>query len=161
MTKTIIADSSPLIVLLKSDLENILAELFEEILIPEAVWTEILSGRDDDIAKQKLPLLSWIKKIPATAANKEIEDYNLGKGETAVLSLALETLDSGVIFDDFAARKCARDLKIPFIGTGGLLILAKQKGLIHSVSDALEKVQNQGLWLSDAVIEMLKQKAGE
>ena len=52
MIKTLIADSSPLIVLLKSDLEHILPELFEEVIMPEAVWDEILAGREDDIAKQ-------------------------------------------------------------------------------------------------------------
>lgn len=161
MTKTIIADSSPLIVLLKSDLENILPELFEEIIVPEAVWQEILSSGKTDAATQKLPLLLWIKRTSAKESNKEIENYNLGKGETEALSLALEIPESGVILDDFAARKCARDLQIPFIGTGGLLISAKQKGLISSVSEALEKVQNEGLWLSDTVIEMLKEKAGE
>ncbi len=161
MNKTIVADSSPLIVLLKSDLETILPELFEEILVPEAVWQEILAGGETDAAKQKLPLLSWIKRIPTTTSNEEIEHYNLGKGETEALSLALKTPESGVILDDFAARKCAKDMKIPFIGTGGLLIAAKQKGLISSVSKALQKVQNEGLWLSDAIVEMLEQKVGE
>lgn len=161
MIKTIIADSSPLIVLLKSDLENILPELFDEILVPEAVWQEILAGGEDDQAKQKLPFLTWIKRISAITVSKKIENYNLGRGETEALSLALETLNAGVILDDFAARKCAKDLNISFIGTGGLLISAKKKNLISSFSVALEKVQKQGLWLSDAVIEILKEKAGE
>ena len=85
----------------------------------------------------------------------------MGRGETEALSLALQISHAGVILDDFAAGKCAKDLKIPFIGTGGLLISAKQKNLISTISEALEKVQNEGLWLSDAVIEMLKEKAGE
>lgn len=161
MTKTIVADSSPLIVLLKSDLDFILPELFDEILVPETIWQEILSGGDADIAKQKLPALTWIKRIPAITLNEKIENYNLGKGETEALSLALETLNAGIILDDYAARKCAKELKIPFIGTGGLLISAKQKNLISSVSKALEKVLEKGLWLSDAIIEMLKEKAGE
>jgi hypothetical protein len=33
--------------------------------------------------------------------------------------------------------------------------------LISSVSEALEKVQEKGLWLSDPVIKILKEKAGE
>lgn len=156
MTKTIIADSSPLIVLLKSDLEHILPQLFDEILVPEAVRQEILSGKDDDAAKRKFPFITWIKRITATTLNPHIEKYNLGRGETEALSLALEIPESGVILDDFAARKCARNLKISYTGTGGLLIAAKRKNLISSVSEALEQVQNQGLWLSDAVIEMLK-----
>jgi predicted nucleic acid-binding protein len=161
LIKSIVADSSPLIILLKSDLEEILPKLFDEILIPHAVWQEILQGGDDDMAKQKLPLLSWIKRIPATHTNTEIENYNLGKGETEALCLALQIKDVAVILDDFAARKCARNLKLPFIGTGGLLILAKQHELISSVSEALEKVQKEGLWLSKEIIEMLKDKAGE
>ena len=161
MNDSAIIDSSPLIVLLKSDLEYILPELFDEILLPEAVWQEISAGQKDDTAKRKLPLLSWIKRIRTININSLTEDYNLGKGETAVLNLALENLVSRVILDDFAARKCAKELGIQFIGTGGLLISAKQKGLISSVSDALEKVQNKGLWLSASIIEMLKQKSGE
>ncbi len=161
MTKTIIADSSPLIVLLKSDLEDILPGLFDEIIVPEAVWQEVLSGKENDAAKQKLPLLSWIIRTPAATSNESVKNYNLGKGETEALSLALEISESGVILDDFAARKCARNLHIPFIGTGGLLISAKQRKLISSVSEALEKVQREGLWLSDAVIKMLKEKAKE
>lgn len=161
MIKTIVADSSPLIILLKSDLEDILPELFDEILVPEAVWQEILAGKVDDIARQKLPILDWAKRISATSLNSKIENYNLGKGETEALGLALETTEAGVILDDFAARKCAKDLQIPFIGTGGLLVSAKQKNLISSVSEALDKVQKQGLWLSGFVIELLKEKAGE
>jgi predicted nucleic acid-binding protein len=161
LTKTIITDSSPLIILLKSDLEDILPALFDEILVPESVWQEISSGSKTDAAKQKLPLIFWLKRTAATVSNKKIENYNLGKGETEALSLALERPEAGVILDDFAARKCARDLKIPFIGTGGLLVSAKQKGLIPSVSQALEKVQNEGLWLSDAVTVLLKERAGE
>ncbi len=117
------------------------------------VWQEILSGQDDDIAK--------LKRTQATTSSVTIENYNLGTGETAVLNLALTTSKSRVIIDDYAARKCAKALGIKFFGTGGLLILAKQKGLIDSVSESLEKVQNSGLWLSDTIIELLKQKAGE
>lgn len=161
MTKKLITDSSPLIVLLKSDLENILPELFEEILVPEAVWQEVLAGKEDDIARRKLPHLSWLNRTPAVSPIEIIESYNLGKGETAVLNLALTIPESRVMLDDFAARKCAKTLKIPILGTGGLLILAKQKGLISSVTEAINKVQNAGLWLSDEIIKLVKQKASE
>lgn len=120
-----------------------------------------LSNEINDAAARKLPLSSWLEKIAVKASNKKIEDYGFGKGKTEALNLTLQIPESGVILDDFAARKCAKDLKIPFIGTGGLLISAKQKGLISSVSEALKKVQEEGLWLSDAIIKLLKEKAGE
>lgn len=45
MNKTLIVDSSPLIVLLKSDLEHILPDLFDEVRLPDAVWNEVLNGK--------------------------------------------------------------------------------------------------------------------
>jgi len=66
-----------------------------------------------------------------------------------------------VLLDDFAARKCAKALNLKILGTGGLLILAKQKNLISSVSEAVEKVRFSGLWLSDEIINIIKEKAGE
>lgn len=161
MTKTLIADSSPLIVLLKSDLEYVLPELFKEIIVPEAVWEEILAGKPNDIARQKLPQLSWAKRTLTEISNETIEGYNLGKGETAVLNLALTISESKVLLDDFAARKSAKILGIPILGTGGLLIMAKQSGLITSVAEALEKVQDAGLWLSNEIIKLIKERIGE
>jgi len=160
LTKNLIVDSSPLIVLLKSDLENILPELFEEIIVPEAVWEEVLAGKDD-IAKRKMPHLAWVKRVVNTNSSEIIKNYNLGKGERAVLNFALTISESRVLLDDFAARKCAKALNLKILGTGGLLILAKQKNLISSVSEAVEKVRFSGLWLSDEIINIIKEKAGE
>lgn len=161
MTRTLITDSSPLIVLLKSDLEYILPELFEQIIVPAKVWEEILAGKLSDTAKQKLSQLFWAKQMSVEISNETVERFNLGKGETAVLNLALTISESRVLVDDYAARKSAKVLGIPILGTGGLLILAKQQKLIASVTKALEKVQDAGLWLSDEIIELIKEKAGD
>ena len=161
MTKKIIVDSSPLIVLLKSDLENILPELFEEIIVPEAVWQEVLAGKADDTARQKLPNLGWAKRTAKINSSETIKNYNLGRGETSVLNSALSNPESRILLDDFTARKRAKELNLKTLGTGGLLILAKRKNLISSVSEAIEKVRYSGLWLSDESIKMIKEKAGE
>lgn len=161
MTEKLVVDSSPLIVLLKSDLEDILPGLFGEIIVPEAVRREILAGKADDTAKRKLPKLAWAKRVPKTHSGETIKNYNLGKGETAVLNSALTISESIVLLDDFAARKCAKALNIQTLGTGGLLILAKRKNLISSVSETIEKVRCSGLWLSDEIIKLIKEKAGE
>lgn len=160
MTNSVIIDSSPLIILLKSNLIGTLPRLFEEIFVPDAVWSEILSGKENDAARRSLPKLVWARKTKVEARNDDIASFNLGTGETEVLKLAL-TVPAAVVLDDFAARKCAKAMGIRFVGTGGILILAKRKGLILSVSESLKKVQNAGLWLSDDVIELLKRKAGE
>jgi predicted nucleic acid-binding protein len=52
-------------------------------------------------------------------------------------------------------------LGIITLGTGGVLLLAKRRGLIPNISPRLEALRNSGLWLSDTVINLLKQQAGE
>lgn len=161
MIDRIVVDSSPLIVLLKSDLAGILPELYSEVLVPDAVWHEILAGKESDPARLSLPSLHWVKRISVEITNTTLRDQGLGRGEVEAITIALERANTRFLADDFAARSCAKELKIPFIGTGGLLVLAKKKGLIPSVSEALERVQRTGLWLDQGTIDLLKRKAGE
>ena len=63
--------------------------------------------------------------------------------------------------DDAAARRYARTLGIQTLGTGGAIVLAKKRGLINSVDEPLQALRDSGLWLSDAVVNILKQQAGE
>ena len=65
------------------------------------------------------------------------------------------------LFDDAQATKCARSLGIPTLGAGAVLVLAKRHGFLPSVTEALTQLQKSGLWLSDRVIQILKDQAGE
>jgi len=56
----VVVNASPLILLSKSDLEELLPKLFKEIIIPEAVWNEVSLG--DDIAWQKIQKANWLKR---------------------------------------------------------------------------------------------------
>lgn len=154
----VVVNASPLILLCKSGLENLLTQLFSEIVVPEAVWAEVLAGAD--ITAQKIQNLSWLRREAVEIA-EEVLLWNLGAGESSVLSFALANSEFRAMIDDKAARSCAKTLGINTLGTGGALVLAKQRGLILSVADELQKLQNAGLWLSVEVIEMLKEKAGE
>jgi predicted nucleic acid-binding protein len=65
------------------------------------------------------------------------------------LSLALKNSSYAALVDDKAARRCGQALGITTIGTGGLLILAKRRGLIPSISPGIQALRDAGLWLSD------------
>jgi len=66
---------------------------------------------------------------------------DLGPGETEVLALALETVDSLAIIDDGPARRMAQALGIKLTGTLGLLIDAKTAGLIPAVAPVLDQLE--------------------
>jgi predicted nucleic acid-binding protein len=65
------------------------------------------------------------------------------------------------IVDDRAVRRCSNSLSMITMGTGGLLILAKRRGLISSISPGIQALRDAGLWLSDSIVNILKSQAGE
>ena len=154
----VIINSSPLIVLLKSQQANLIPQLFTEVLVPLGVFEEVTIK--DDIASTQLPSISWIKTVDVNTIAPEVAAWDLGKGESQVLSLALKNSDAAIV-DDRAARRCGQALGITTIGTGGLLILAKRRGLIPSISPGIQALRDAGLWLSDTLVNLLKQQAGE
>ena len=91
----------------------------------------------------------------------QVATWDLGSGESEVLSLNLRIPDCAAIVDDRAARRCAQALGIVTLGTGGVLVLAKRRGLISSVSSRIQLLRDAGLWLSDDLVNLLKQQAGE
>jgi len=63
LVKKVVINSSPLIVLFKSQQAELLPQLFSEILVPGAVWDEVsVSGRSDLPALQ-LPKVSWAQRV--------------------------------------------------------------------------------------------------
>ncbi len=156
----IVINTSPLILLFNSDLAFILPAMFNEIVVPDAVWNEIVNSKSYDIAKQSLPDASWIKTVSATPV-KEVVRQRLGKGETEVIGFAFKNRDYTPMLDDKAAKKCSMALGLHTLGTGSVLILAKENGIIDSVEKCLIKLRHSGMWISDEIIHLLKRKAGE
>ncbi len=161
MINRVIINSSPLIVLFKSQQAELIPQLFSEILVPEAVWNEITAADQNDVASRQLPTTPWVRRVEISTVVPEVAAWDLGKGESEVLSLSLTTPDCAAIVDDRAARRCSQTLGIITLGTGGILILAKQRGLIPTVSSRIQALRDAGLWLSDDLVNLLKQQAGE
>ena len=153
-------NASPLISLFRSGQIDLLPRLFKRIVVPDAVWKEVVVDECDDLAARELGSQTWPVR-ESVAVSPRVEAWNLGAGETAVLSYALTHPPLRAVIDDAAARRCARTLDIPLLGTGGVLLLAKRRGLLPSVTFGLEKLRQAGLWLSDDLVKLLKARAGE
>lgn len=156
----VVVNASPLITLFRSGQAGLLPQLFQKIIVPSAVWTEVTGSERDDPAARELIVQPWpVREIVMTSPR--VATWNLGDGETSVLSYALENPAWRAIVDDAEARRCARTLGIRTLGTGGVLVLAKQRGLIVSVAESLNRLRQVGLWLSDDVARLLLKQAGE
>jgi predicted nucleic acid-binding protein len=82
-------------------------------------------------------------------------------GESSVLAVALERRPAVSILDDAAVRSCAKTLELEVIGTLGVILRAKRKGLISSAADLLKNLRTAGLHLDDKVLRSALQAIGE
>jgi predicted nucleic acid-binding protein len=155
-----IVNASPIICLAKIGTTDLLLKLADEIIVPQSVAEEIQAGHSGDPAQQILATGRFsVVEIPTMP---EIQAWDLGKGETSVVSYALANHTWTAIIDDQAARKCARSFSIPVKGTLAVVILAKKRGLIGSAADVMRSLQAAGLRLDSDVIRIaLKQTVDE
>ena len=113
------------------------------------------------------------KVLPAAEAWIDVEEINdrsrynmlrpdLDHGESEAIVLYIEKDMDLFLVDDGEARKAAESFGMKITGTGGLLLLAKQQGLISSVRSEIDKLEKDGEFrLSDSVRNILLQAAGE
>lgn len=156
----VIVDTSPLQYLFQLGLLDLLRELYGTVLIPEAVRDELLVGRSRGVNVPDPTGLLWITLRPTTTHVRVEALDNLGAGERAALALALESSDAIVILDDAAARAAAA-LNIPVTGTIGVLLLAKERGLVTSIADALSELEQRGFRIAPALLMRVLAIAGE
>jgi predicted nucleic acid-binding protein len=143
--------ASPLIALANVKQENLLFELADEIAVPNAVAIEIMAGPPQDLARQLIEK-NQIPILKSTATPLELAAWDLGAGETDVLSFAITHPGWTAILDDGLARKCAAGFSIPVKGTLAVVILAKLHGLIESAADLMRELQNNGFRIRDDIV---------
>ena len=156
-----VVNASPVIALARVGQVELLIHLPEQIILPRAVAEEISVGPENDPARQAVEDgLFEIVETPSPPF--EILAWDLGKGETAVLSFTASNHGWTAILDDGAARRCARSFSLPITGTLSIVILAKQYGLIDSAAQVLQALQSNDFRLDDTVIRSaLERTVGE
>lgn len=157
----VICDTSPIQYLHQIHQLHILPALAGKIIVPPAVVNEISVGRLASVDLPDLSQLDWVfVRSPAgQSALPLISD--LGAGESEALMLALELPGSTVILDDMLARRVAESLDIHLTGTLGLLLDAKQAGLISQVRPLLEQLQALRFRLSPTTYQAVLKLANE
>lgn len=103
---------------------------------------------------------SYIEELP-WGVDDRVLAWGLGPGESAVITEALRRPAAVAVLDDRAARDCAMLFRVPVIGAVGLLLKAKQVGLLTSVRPALDELQATGSFLHTKVRIAILQLAGE
>src|SRR3990172_13183463 len=159
----VVSDTTPLIGLASIGRLELLFELFGEVYIPQAVYDETVTfGREEGIAKQAVASADWIHVVEVKnklAVDILLDEMDLGEVETIIL--AEEINADWVLMDEKKGRRKLTQLNIPKIGTIGILLKARQLGLIPTLKSEIEKLQNCSFAVSQSVVSEVLKLAGE
>jgi hypothetical protein len=156
--KVVIADTGALISLIHIGQLDLIEEVFGNFYIAKAVWDELqkYDNPDFDVSILK-DIESKVKVIKTKNHLSVIMDY--GESESAIL---YEELNANyLLIDDNKARLIAESLNINCIGTLGLLIKAKQKGLLTELKPLFKKLLLFGRFFSKKLLNDILVKLGE
>ncbi|MEI8203754.1 MAG: DUF3368 domain-containing protein [Bacteroidota bacterium] len=155
-----ISNTTPIITLLSISRIELLRDIYSKIIIPKGVYDEIEQGKDKayytDLSK-----LNWIeiKDISDREPLKYL--HELDKGEAEVIVLANEINADLVIIDERLGREYAEYFNLNITGSMGVLLKAKELGLIKEIKPLIKQMVNNGIWLSPKLIEKITSIAKE
>jgi predicted nucleic acid-binding protein len=155
----VILNNTPLVALWVLSRLDLLRDLYGKVIIPSAVRAEFLAT-ERDARESALASAPWITIVPLTNPRHALRYAGLDEGEAEVLALA-EELGGIVVMDERKGRRYASRLGLPLTGTLGLLLLAKERGLLASVGEAMDTLQAAGLRLHAGLISEVLRLAGE
>ncbi|MFO7992013.1 MAG: DUF3368 domain-containing protein [Thermoplasmata archaeon] len=159
-----VSNSSPLIHLSKIGLLEILNELFDEVLIPEAVYEECVVEGGDRKDSRDIENAEWIyvKQIKRenihlkTAFFKDVDE-----GESEAIVLAIQESADIILLDEYDARELARNHDLQITGVIGLLLKAAKLNKLKDPIEHLDTLRDSGFWISDELYEKVRTELDE
>jgi predicted nucleic acid-binding protein len=124
----------------------------EQLVIPATVMNEIAARGPSDPTMRAISETSWLSVVDTPAVPEMIQAWDLGKGESSVLTWGYVHPGTEVIIDDLAGRRCAAALGIPVRGTLGLVLIARKRGTIAKARPIIDQLRQSGMYLSDRLI---------
>ena len=159
----IVSNASPLINLARIGKLGILRELYGELIVPEAVWQEVVVEGAGQPGADEVETANWIKTQAAT--NRELEQalqQELDPGEAGAIALAIGIGADLLLMDEHLGREVACHLGLRYTGLVGILIEAKRKGQIRAVKPLIDSLRDMaGFRLSDELYRRVLLDEGE
>ena len=158
----IVSDATPLIAQSSPGQSAVLQELFAGILIPQMVYDEEVTNAAGRPGSAEIRQAEWIGVRSPTDKNRVAylrADLDAGEAEALVLA---DEMDAGwILLDETKTRLAAEFLGLDYIGTIGVLLLAKRMGKLIAIRPLLEEWQSKKFRISERVLRIVLDQTGE
>jgi predicted nucleic acid-binding protein len=134
--------------------------LFKDVIVPKNVYNEINEQGKPETGN----ITAWAEAKVQQAGNQQMLQalsLSLDAGESEAIALYWEKSSDFLLIDEKKGRKMASQSGIKIIGTLGVLLLAKQRGLIKTINPSVELLRCSPIRISDRLYQKALEIAGE
>jgi predicted nucleic acid-binding protein len=156
-----VINASPVILLAKAGVIDLLPRVCDELVIPFSVVGEVSTGQRSDAGRAWLAGEGSRYVVASPFIPPPLDNADLGLGEAEVLAWALTYSGFTAVLDDRQGRSWAKRLNLPFTGSLGVVVLLKRRGLIQTARPAIERIRSVGGYVSEVAIKAALAAAGE
>ena len=157
----IVSDAGPIIIFARIGRLFLLHEVTGSLLIPDAVYDEIVVNKGGMPGAAEVTQAAWIQKT--SVANRSIIDglpNVLHEGEREAIALAKER-GGQLLLDEIRARRAASDQGVDVIGTLRILADAKRLGLVDAARPIIAEMQSRGYRFDRILIRRFLERVSE
>ncbi len=159
----IVSDTSSINNLAAINHLHLLQQLYGTVLIPEAVYRELIDPNFPVAGATEVQTFIWIQTRPVQdRILVEALSNELDIGEAEAIALTVEMKADQVLIDERRGRMVAARLNISYTGILGILVEAKSQRLISAVKPLLDALINQaGFWVAEPLYKRVLQLVDE
>ncbi len=157
----VISDTSPLVCLLHLNKIDLLKDLFTTVIIPPAVFEELIKAK---IINETFLQYNTFIHIKVPINSKQVEELMsvLDKGESEAIVLSTELKTDLLLIDEAPGRAIARKFGIPIKDVLGVLLQAKENNLLLGIKPLIEKLQTEiNFRINDKLLQKILIEANE
>lgn len=155
-----VVNASPLILLARIGQLVWLETMATKLWVPDRVIEEVGAGSDFDPSAAIETGWAARYRIADIEIPSAVRAWDVDPGESQVIAHALR-MQAHAILDDAAARRCAESLGLPVFGSIGVVLRAKNAGLITEATPWLEKLRKAGMFADEHLIRAALATVGE
>ena len=160
-TEEIVINTGPILAIVAALGSLEILQMYRQVWVPWEVCQEVLAGGPSGFAVTEFQAAKWLRTEASPLDIAPFLANSLDPGEAAVIQLALVKNIRTVCIDEAAGRRVARLSGLMVTGAVGVLLRARREGYLFSMRDAIQRMRQRGVWLSERVVDFALAKADE
>ena len=156
----VIADTTPIITLMKLGRLDLLERLFGIVTVPNAVYEELVGNSKYPVEAQIIVKCSFLKRYEVfdrQSIKILREVVGLDTGESEAIALAEETVADLLIIDEHKGRRVAKQMELKITGTIGILLQAFDCQMISKTEILIcaEQLRKSNIRISESLLDLI------